>query len=275
LSSLLKIPVSLVFIFSTITATGGDPYRQSAGAGEAGMGYACVMKNSFWSYFHNQASLAFNNSLSLGVNYENRFSLEELGIRTAGIIIPVWKTSLGAVYSHFGYPDFNRQMAALACGLKLSDIVSAGVQIDYFSEKASGEFRNYKSITCEAGLIIIPSESIRLGIHIFNPVPASLRNDHLPSILRVGAGTDLSSSLFAGAEAEMSTNSKLIIRTGFEYKAVEKLMLRGGYSTDNNSFSFGLGILTKIVMIDFGFSTHEKLGMTSSCSLIFKIPSIR
>jgi hypothetical protein len=47
--------------------------------------------------------------------------------------------------------------------------------------------------------------------------------------------------------------------------------LRGGFSTDNNSFSFGLGYLIKVVQLDIGFITHEKLGVTSSVSFIFKI----
>ena len=89
--------------------------------------------------------------------------------------------------------------------------------------------------------------------------------------LRVGAGTYLNKSLFTGVEVEMYSGSKLIIKTGFEYEAAKKLWLRGGYSTDNNSFSFGLGWLIKMVQMDIGFITHEKLGVTSSVSLIFKI----
>ena len=271
MSSLHKISVSVFFIFLSLTASGGDPYRPSAGAGEAGMGYVCVMKNGFWSSFHNQASLANNNSFSFGFNYENRFIIKELGTRSAGMTIPAGKASLGAVYSHFGYTDFKREMTGLACGMKLSDKISAGVQVDYFSERTSGEYSNNQSVTCETGLLVTPSENIRIGIHLFNPVPNSIRKTYLPTTLRVGAGTDLSKLLFAGVEAEMSSGSRLIIRTGFEYEATKNLWLRGGFSTNNSSFSFGLGYLAKIAQIDIGFATHEKLGVTSSVSIVFKI----
>ncbi len=271
LSSLHKISVSVLFLFSSLTASAGDPYRTSAGAAEAGMGYVCIMKNGFWSSFHNQALLARNKSFSSGINYENRFNIKELGTRSVGLIIPAGKASLGALYSHFGYTDFKRDMAGLACGLKLSDKLSAGVQIDYYSERTYGEYNNNQIITFETGLLISPSENIGIGIHLFNPIPNSLRKASMPSILRIGAGSYLSTVLFAGVEAEMSTGSKMIIRTGFEYEILEKLRIRGGFGTENNSFSFGLGYLTKIVMIDLGFVTHEKLGVTSSASLIFKI----
>jgi hypothetical protein len=271
LSSLLKISVSVLLIFFSLTTFAGDPYRPTAGAGEAGTEYVCIMKNSFWSSFHNQAALAFNNSFSFGFNYENRFNISELGTRSLGLIIPAGNASLGAIYSHFGYSDFKRDMIGLSCGMKLSGKISAGLQVDYFAERTSGEYENNQSVTCEAGLIITPSENTRIGIHVFNPIPNSLRRIFLPMSLRVGAGTYLNKSLFTGVEAEMYSGSKLIIKTGFEYEAAKKLWLRGGYSTDNNSFSFGLGWLIKMVQMDIGFISHEKLGITSSVSLIFKI----
>lgn len=271
LSSLPKISVSFLLIFSSLTSSGGDPYRPSAGAGEAGMGYSCVMKNGFWTSFHNQATLAYNNSFSVGFNYENRFNIKEMGTRSAGLIFPAGKASVAAIYSKFGYSDFSREMTGLACGMKLSDKLSAGIQVDYFSERTSVEYNSIQSVTCEAGLLITTSEYTRLGIHIFNPIPNSLRKTFLPTSLRIGAGTNLNKLLFAGIEAEMSTGSKFIVRTGFEYEAAKKLWLRGGFCTDNNSFSFGLGFLLKIMQMDIGFVTHEKLGVTSSVSLKFKI----
>ena len=139
------------------------------------------MKNGFWSSFHNQALLAHNNSFSFGFNYENRFSIKELGTRSAGMTIPAGKASLGVVYSHFGYTDFKREMTGLACGMKLSDKISAGVQVDYFSERTSGEYSNNQFVTCETGLLITPSENIRIGIHLFNPVPNSIRKTFMPA----------------------------------------------------------------------------------------------
>jgi len=271
LGSLLKISVSVLSFFLSSTASGSDPYRPSTGAGEAGMGYACIMKNGFWTSFHNQALLAYNNSYYLAFNYENRFSIQELGTRSAAMIIPAGKASIGVVYSHFGYSDFKRQKTGAACGIKLTEKVSAGVQIDYFSEKTSGEYDNNQSVTCETGLLITTSEKMRIGIHLFNPIPNSIRKISMPATLRVGAGIDLSNLLFTAIEAEMSTGSNLIIKTGFEYEAANNLWLRGGFSTSNSSFCFGLGYLTNIVMIDIGFTTHEKLGVSSSASLVFKI----
>jgi hypothetical protein len=271
LFSLHKIIVSLFFISLFSSLIGGNPYLSSAGAGEAGMGSVCVMKTGFWPSFSNQSLLANNTSILAGFNYENRFNLWELGTRTAGLIIPAGRTSLGLTYSHFGYSDFRRSMAGLACGMPLGENISGGIQIDYFFEKTTGDYDNYQSVSFEAGLYFKPSEKVSIGIHVFNPVPNSLRKTNMPSSIRAGAGIELSKVLFAGAEAEMSTGEKLIVRTGFEYEVFKKLFLRGGFSSENTSFTFGMGYILKSIKIDLSFVTHERLGITSSASLIFKI----
>ena len=235
------------------------------------MGSVCILRSGFWPSFQNQALLAHHKSISAGIIFESRFNISELGTRAAGVIIPAGRTSLGIVYSYFGYSQFRRETGGVACGLKLSENLSAGIQVDYFSEKAAGEYENIQSLTYEAGLLFKPKENITAGVHVFNPVPNSLRRSFLPSSLRAGAGIELSRVLFAGAEAEMSSGKDLILRTGFEYEAVKNLWLRGGFSSENTSFTFGLGYSLGSLKLDLAFATHEKLGITSSVSLVFKI----
>jgi hypothetical protein len=229
------------------------------------------MKSGFWSSFSNQSLLAYNSSFSAGVNYENRFGIAELGTCSAGVIFPAWKSSVGIICSNFGYPEFKRNMAGIGCGMTLSKNISAGVQVDYFSEILPGEYNNIRVLTFEGGASLSLSEKVTAAIYLFNPVPNSIRKSILPSTLTAGAGIDLSKNLFAGAEAEMSTGENIIIRTGFEYEAAKKFWIRGGFSTENSSFSFGLGYLLKSMKIDLSFSTHDRLGVTSSVSIIFKI----
>jgi len=271
LSSLQKIAVSLYLLFPFLSASGGEPYHSPSGASEAGMGYVCVMRKIPWSFYQNQASLGFNKSLFAGISYADRFSLKELGTRTAFMVVPAGKASLGVVYSHFGYSDFKLETGGLACGIRLSDIMAAGVQVDIFSEKASVDYYKYRVITCETGLIINPGDNTSIGIHVINPVPNSLRKEAMPLTISAGVGTYLNSSLFAGLEAEMCTGSSLLLKTGFEYEVMKDLRLRGGYMTKNNAFTFGLGYGEKRILADLGFVLHDRLGVSTYITLIFKI----
>lgn len=272
--SLQKIIVSSCVVFLSVKGFAGDPFRLMAGARQTGMANIYAMNNDLWSSFHNQAGLALNKSFSFGFNYENRFSIKELGTRTVGATIPAGSVSLGAVYSHFGYIDFRRQMIGLACGMPLTDNIAAGVQLDYFSERTIGEYNNYQMITCEAGIVVTASENIKIGMHVFNPVPNSLRKSDMPTGIRIGAGINLRKGVLAGVETEMSTGHKLVIRTGFEYEAAKKFLVRAGFSTQNSSFCFGVGYKAGPAMIDFGFSTHDRLGITSSVSVIFELKTL-
>jgi hypothetical protein len=271
LSSLLKISVSLLFLFLQLTASGQISAGIGAGAAEAGMGFACVMKPGFWSSFKNQALLAVNNGLRAGFGYENRFGIKELGTRTIGIQIPAGKATASAAWSRFGYPEFRRDVAGLGCGLNLSEKIAAGVQVDYCSERTSGEYNNEQYLTCEAGLAVFPSHDITIGVHLFNPLPDKFRKKSRPTILSAGAGIELGSSLFAGMEVLMITRYIPEFRTGFEYEAVKSLWLRAGYGTVHNSFCFGAGYQYGMVKLDIGFATHDRLGVTSTASLTFKI----
>lgn len=271
LISLQKITVSLYLLFSSLSASGGEPFHSPSGAGEAGMGYVCIMRKAPWSFYQNQASLGFNKSFFAGISYSDRFSLKELGTRTAFIVVPAGKASLGAVYSYFGYSDFKLQTGGLACGIRLSDVLAAGVQVDIFSEKASVDYYKYRVITCETGLIITPGDKTSIGVHIINPVPNSLRKEAMPLTIRAGVGTYLNSSLFAGIEAEMCTGSSLLLKTGFEYEVMKDLRLRGGFITKNNAFTFGLGYGEKRILADLGFLLHDRLGVSTYFTLIIKI----
>lgn len=233
------------------------------------MAYSCVMKPDFWSSFYNQASLSFNKSISLGINYENRFGMNELATKTLGFVVPSGRTTLGAIYSHFGYKDFRRQTASLACGLKLSDKISSGVQIDFFNEASPGTDYKILSITFEGGLIFDLSENVKIGIHVFNPVPNSIRKSNLPSSISAGAGIQLNKMVFASSEILIISGNNIVIRTGIEYETAKNFKIRGGFNSNNNSFSFGFGLKLKNVRLDFGFASHEKLGISTSASIIF------
>jgi hypothetical protein len=268
---LQKIIVSGFVLFLSVNGYAGDPYCRITGARETGMANVFNIHTDTWSGFSNQANLAFNESLSFGFNYENRFGIPELGTRSAGAVFPAGRLSIAGAYSYFGFSDFRREMIGLACGMPLSEMIAAGVQIDYFSEKTTGEYDNNQSVTCEAGIIISTSESVKIGLHLFNPVPNSIRRTDMPAGLKAGVALNLNKEFSAGFETGIRTGEKLFIRTGFEYLVVEKFRVRAGFSSENNSFCFGFGYRFKPITMDFGFATHDRLGITSSVSMIITI----
>ena len=267
--SLQKITVSSVLLLYPVVAIGDGFNHPAAGAGEAGMAYVCIMKPGLWASFHNQASLAYYHKAAFSFSYESRFGIKELAGKSACMIIPAGNGAAGIFYSRTGFTEYRRESIGIASGIQLSPGVSAGVQADLFAEHQQGEYKDYLQLSCEAGLIYEVSREVTAGIHIFNPVPNSLRSIPVPSAIRAGVGITISEVIFAGFEAEMVSGRRPCVRTGFEYAAGKKAMLRCGYSTAEPSFTFGFGWLTGIASVDIAFSTHPRLGVTSCLSASF------
>lgn len=215
--------------------------------------------------------LASNKNVSAALGYENRFFIPELSIRKAGMVIKTGNSSECFMISYFGFTGYRRIEGSVGSGLQLSKNISAGLQVDYFSERIPGEDYHRQAITFEGGALYKVSEKVRVGFHLFNPLPAAMRKEYLPSVIVCGAGIDLSSTLYAAAEVEKCSGKALNARCGFEYEALKKLRIRGGFSTDNSAFSFGVGYNVKSVSVDLAFSTHEKLGVSSAISVAYKI----
>lgn len=266
--SLQKITV-VVVLFLSLPAAGTHIVRPSAGAGEAGMAYACIMKPGIWSAFHNQAALPLNGTSAFSFSYENRYGLKELAARNLCFVLPSGNSAIGAAYSYSGYSDLRMEVISLAGGTRLSPGLSAGVQANLNIVNSAGEYMDYVLITCEGGLLMNLSENVKAGVHIFNPLPNSLRKVPVRSALRTGAGMELPGNLFLALEAEMISGEGISLRTGFEYSAGAKFLLRAGYSTREPGFSFGIGYSTKPAVADIAFSTHPALGITSCLTVSF------
>lgn len=271
LFSLHKISVSVFAFFLFFRVYAGDPLFKVCGARETGMGNIMPVTDIFWSVFQNQGSLPTIRSVSAGVNYENRFFLSELSTRSAAMAVPAGKATIAGMYSYFGYADYRRQMVAFACGLPLSDRISAGIQIDYFNEQTYGEYSAWQSVTCEAGILIEATENLFLAMQVFNPLPNSIRKNEMPSRLKLDISGSLNAALQAGAGIEMSSGGKPCVSTGMEYKIYEGLSVRGGFRSEFTSFAFGIGYRAGPAVIDIAFCTHEKLGISSAASVIFNI----
>lgn len=235
------------------------------------MGSVCNYRGTLWSALSNPAILAGMKNITTGINYENRFLVRELAIKSVGVIFPSGRSSLGFTALHSGLPDYRIFYGAAACGLQLSEKLSAGARIDLFSIRTYDNFDNIFSIAGELAFAFSPSAGRYAGVSIFNPIPARLRRNDIPSAIRIDGGLLLNENLYTAAGIVFCTDKAPQLRTGFEYSGVKKITIRAGFSTENTSFSFGLGCMTGPLLLDIGFRSHIRLGISSSISLTYNI----
>jgi len=268
-SSLQKKTLILLPLLFGVAVYSQNPFSLAAGARQASMAYATVATEGFWSSFHNQAALGQYQGLAVGLNHESRFGLAELSNKTFGLIIPTGHGSIGAVYSYYGYSEYNRHTIGLAYGLPLGDKFHAGIQIDYYSTRQAGDYSNTTDVTFEAGIHYNPVEELVIGLHFYNPLPNAIRDHDIPTVITLGAGYLFSPAFMSTIEMEGSSDGTYSLKAAGEYSLFKGFYLRAGIMSNPVGFSFGVGFSGRFLQADLGFLTHEELGLTPSISFIF------
>ncbi len=266
--SLQKSFLAVILFLAANPVLPSNPYRLTAGARQAGMANTTIAIDGYWASFHNQASLGYMKQMALGINHDSRFGITELSNKTFSLIIPSGHGALGAVYSYYGYSEYKRHTAALSYGMMLGEKISAGIQADFYSTRVAGNYRNTNQITFETGIMYRPVPELTIGMHVFNPLPNSIREAEIPAVLRVGVAYYFVPEFLFAAEYEADSSSGDIIRFAAEYQVLQNIYIRGGVMADPWGFSFGAGYAGKRFEANLGFITHETLGLSPSLSLV-------
>jgi hypothetical protein len=117
------------------------------------------------------------------------------------------------------------------------------------------------------------NENLTLAAHVFNPLMVKIlkeNSERIPAIIRVGAVYSFDKNLLVSAEVEKDTEFDPVFKGGIEYRVVEKIFVRGGFSTNPGLYSFGFGLNLKKLTIDFSSSVHQTLGYSPQISMIYQ-----
>ncbi len=266
-------PLILFYILS-LTQNLKAQYNFSVGSRAAGLANAVVMDTGIWAVSHNQAGLGEYRSLTVGFHHENKYVVEEFPLHALALAVPVKSGTMGFVYSYFGYIKYNENKIGLAFGKSFGDKISAGVQMNYHYVYNEGESENLDALTVEGGIQYKPINTIRIGVHLFNPSRSKLSPTNLDTLittLRTGVSYSPVDKLWMAIETEKSLSYHLRIKTGIEYEVTEGLFLRTGILTHPVQNTFGLGFQIGRINADVAFSHSQTLGFTPHFSMHAKL----
>lgn len=237
------------------------------------MANSYTTQKDLWSIYHNQAGLAYLESPQAGVFYENKFLISEMGYGGFAAAYALGVGTIGIDYSSFGYDAYNQGKLGLAYGLKLSKGTALGAQINYHHISISAEdYGKTNALTAELGFLVDLSPRISLGVHIFNITRTKLNDfddERIPTVLRFGAGYEISDEVMVTAEVEKDIDRDEVFKCGIEYRPVEVLYLRVGASNAPGLFSFGFGLNMGAFQLDLASTYHSVLGYSPQASLTF------
>jgi len=253
------------------------------GGRSSGMGNSSVTLSDFWSVHNNQAGLAGYKNISAGFYFEDRFIMKELGLKALAFVLPVKSGAFGLNFNTFGFSQYNETKVGLAFAKGLGKIFSAGLQLDYLRTSIAENYGDKNVFTFEIGLMSRPNDKVILAAHVFNPINVRLEkqyDERIQSVYKFGVSYLVSDKLLLAIETEKSRDFKPLVRGGFEYKIIDRALVRMGYSTlpsmsgdDDFSiasqYSFGFGLNFQNLNIDLSASIHQILGWSPSVSLIY------
>lgn len=244
------------------------------GSRAASLGRCSVALSDLWSNHNNPAGLASIDYIGIGISYENRFLLKELGYKNIAFAIPSKFGSLGISISQFGYKYYNENIFGFSYSKNFGPNLNIGLKLDYIFLKLSEGYNNKSTATFEVGIQYNINKKLRLGAYIFNPIYVKIRSpndDRIPIVARFGLSYNIIDNFMITTEIEEHSEKDFSFRLGLEYEIYKNLFIRSGFQMKPELFTFGLGYEYKNFVIDICGEMHHKLGASLCCSLIFKI----
>lgn len=243
-----------------------------SGSRSASLGLCSVALSDFWSCLNNPAGFATYKDLCIGISYENRYLLKELGYKDIGLILPSRHGGFAISVSQFGYEHYNENIFGFAYSKNFGANLNIGIKLDYIFLKLSEEYRNISTATFEIGIQYKLNDRLGLGAYIFNPIHAKIRspnNNRIPITMRFGLSYHIIDNFMITTEIEENLQTDISYRLGLEYEIYKNLFIRSGFQLRPELFTFGLGYGYKKFIVEICGNMHYKLGASLDCSVIF------
>ncbi len=261
--------VIILLLLIPVVSNAGFPEEQPSSRAAA-LSYSVVGLTDGWSLFYNQAGLAYQENVWIGVHHENRFIAPELSFSAIGALMPVKNGSFGLSIKRLGFSQFNQTKAGLAYGMKLAPTFSAGIQLNAHHVYFAGEYGSTTAFSAEGGIIYSPTSELSIGFHILNPTRSRLYDEErIPTLLNLGLAYQLSEMVNVTAGVEKNLDAQFAFKAGIEFIPINNLYFRTGMASNPSLLSFGLGYKVSSLQFDFAFTRHEILGYTPHFSLSY------
>ncbi len=265
---LTPLLIFCIFLFTTSLSFGQNAFSTAAGARGIGMGNANLTLKDIYSGFNNPAGLAYLDGFAGAAFVENRFLLQELQLAAISIAQPTNSGTIGMTLQYFGFEDYNEQKVGLNYSRQLFDKFSIGAQFDFLNTRVK-EYGNAAAITFEVGLQYEILDKLATGIHVFNPIRATIGTENLPSIIQIGLTYQVADYLTISGAIEKDATLPYNAKFGVEYEIAKKIQLRAGMNSNPNRLSFGVGYLVNQLQLNVAATYHDILGFSPALGFRF------
>src|SRR5574343_198678 len=203
---MLKAIIGLLLLAPfTLVAQGWLPM----GARSNSMGNSSVTLTDVWAFHHNPGAIAQLEKQAIGISYENRFLLKEL--QSQGLVYgqPLKKGVLSFGAQTYGFKTYRTNRVGVGYSMKLSELFSAGVQLNYQNIRLTENYGSKNTVTAELGILAKITDKWRIGVSAFNlgrNKLADFQDDRFTTLMRLGTSYTVSKKVLVTAEVEKNVD---------------------------------------------------------------------
>ncbi|MDI6704001.1 MAG: PorV/PorQ family protein [bacterium] len=166
------------------------------------------------------------------------------------------------------------EMAVLASyARKINNLISLGCNIKGVYQQIYSSSYKDTGFGLDIGALLKPIVNLKIGIALHDLVAPTVKldneEDKPPLRFQLGVAYLPTHDLLIAISTRSISDRSLNAYLGLEYQLISNIAVRGGYSTDNEEISGGIGFRHKNLQVDLGLSSHA-LGGTPRASLTLR-----
>ncbi len=266
-----KLLLLLLFFPGRFFVNAGNDHVP-VGARAAALANASVCLSDVWSLHNNVGGIARLEKPEIGAFAENRFSMKAFtSVALMGAMKIGKSGGAGVELYRFGDELYNEQRIGLGYSHQIGP-VSLGLKADLLQVHVE-EFGTKRVMAFSFGGQSELVPNLLVGAHVYNLNQAKLaefEDERVPTVMKAGISYRPGKKVMLNLETEKDIEMDADFKAGLEYQVIEKLALRTGFSTLLQTASFGVGFMAKSFQIDYGLSTHNRLGFSNHVSVSYK-----
>ncbi|MCF8226328.1 MAG: hypothetical protein K9J30_10675 [Bacteroidales bacterium] len=214
---------------------------------------------------NNPAILGKIKDHTLSAGHARPFATKEIGFSS---LTGIMKTGHGAFqlrFSNYGIGGFQNFSSKLAYGIRLSDKLGVGVSFHYYNTMSQGEWNYLWTLGLGGGIYYRVLPTTVISSNIGNPVTSGNHPDNAPLFpYTVSAGVShlIYTNTTLLCELSVVTPERMQFRQGLEFLFGKTTVIRAGYHSEPNTYSFGAGFTFERTSLDLSFSWTANRGIT-------------
>lgn len=258
---IFSIPIQNIFAQFENTDVGAKPIA-------LGGAFTALSNNSI-AIFYNPSGPSQMPFREFSVFYSPApFGLTELSYGAFTYIEPTKFGTFGIAGKKYGFELYSELTGVLNYSNEYQKKFYYGLNFNFYNLKIE-RYGSASTFSLDIGILTYLTDYLRLGFSALNINRARIgqTREKLPQVYRTGLAINLKKDLTLLLDMEKDTRFDASVKSGLEYNLYNMIDLRLGIGSEPTKFSCGIGIYYSLFQLDYGFYTHQDLGLTHQASI--------